>query len=47
MYNYYNTGAFSYRDGLRGGKYVIDKILTTTGWAGIENTDWTNIFTIN
>jgi hypothetical protein len=47
MYNYYNMGAFSYRDGIRAGAYVIDKLLTTIGWGGVENTDWTNILTIN
>jgi len=46
MYNYYNTGAFSYRDGIRNGMYVIDRLLTVIGWGGIENTDWTNIFAL-
>jgi hypothetical protein len=32
-----------YRDGVRDGKYVIDKVLTAAGFSGVEDTDWENI----
>lgn len=31
------------RVGVRATKFVVDKALTSTGFAGIENTDWVNI----
>jgi len=39
-----DTG-LKFRDGVRNGKYVIDKELTVTGFAGTENVDWENIET--
>ena len=32
-----------YRDGVRDGKFVVDKALTATGFDGIEGIDWENI----
>jgi hypothetical protein len=36
-------GTVKYRKGVRGGAFIIDKGLTVTGFAGIENVDWINI----
>jgi hypothetical protein len=46
MYDYYNVGALSYREGFRNGEWVVDSILTVVGWGGAENTDWINLFKI-
>jgi hypothetical protein len=43
----YTDGVDIYRDGSRGGNYVIDKTLTVLGFAGAENTDWVNIETLS
>jgi len=32
-----------YRDGVRDGAYVIDIVLTETGFDGVEDTDWENL----
>lgn len=32
-----------YREGVRNGKFVIDKALTDTGFDGDEGVDWENI----
>ena len=32
-----------YRDGVRDGKFVVDKALTATGFDGTEDVDWENI----
>ena len=45
QYNLYSDGVALYRDGVRNGRYVIDKSLTGNSFSGVENTDWTNIFT--
>jgi hypothetical protein len=45
QYVVYTDGSVKYRDGVRAGKYVIDKALTVTGFEGIENIDWENIYT--
>jgi len=29
-----------FRDGVRGGEYVVDKALTATGFSGTQGTDW-------
>ena len=42
-YTYYTDGTIIYRKGVRSGTFVIDKALTSTGFRGIENTDWTNL----
>jgi len=39
----FTDGATNLRVGVRATKFVVDKTLTTTGFAGIENTDWVNI----
>lgn len=47
QYIYYtdpDTG-LKFRDGVRDGKYVIDKELTPTGFSGSETTDWENLTT--
>ena len=43
----YTDGIDTYRDGVRGGAYVIDKALTATGFAGVEDLDWENIYTLS
>ena len=43
QYKYWNYGGYSWREGIRGGKFVRDKTLTVLGWDGIEDTDWENI----
>jgi len=35
-----------YRQVIRNNTYCIDHELTTTGFAGVENTDWENIYTL-
>lgn len=45
MYETFSDGSATYRQGIRSGLWVVDKVLTSTGFAGTENTDWTNIFT--
>lgn len=45
QYRIYTDGTTTFRDGVRDGKYVIDKTLTSTGFDGIEDTDWTNVET--
>jgi hypothetical protein len=47
MYNYYSDGSASYREGIRNGVYVVDKVVTSTGFAGVINTDWINIYSAN
>lgn len=45
QYLYYldpDTG-LQFRDGVRGGKYVIDKELDATGFDGVEDTNWENL----
>ena len=49
QYNIYTdpiTGAI-WRDGVRSGLYIIDKVLTATGFAGTENVDWENVFSLD
>ena len=43
MYDYFSDGAGSYRSGIRSGVFVVDKKLTSTGFAGTVNVDWTCI----
>jgi hypothetical protein len=43
----YTDGVDTYRDGSRGGSYVIDKTITALGFAGAENTDWENVETLS
>ena len=46
MYEYFSDGAATYREGVRNNAWVVDKLLTAKGFAGVENTDWTNIYSI-
>ena len=46
MYEYLSDGAGTYREGVRNGQWVIDKLLTGIGFAGVQNTDWTNVLTV-
>jgi hypothetical protein len=46
QYVEYSDGVDTYRDGVRGGAYVIDKELTATGFAGTEDVDWENLRTL-
>jgi hypothetical protein len=43
QYRYFKETSTLYRAGIRSGQYVIDKALTTTGFSGVENTDWSNV----
>lgn len=43
QYQIYTDGTTTYRDGVRDGKYVIDKALTATGFSGTEGIDWENV----
>ena len=45
LYRYYYSGAVFFRSGIRGGVWCLDKTLTPTGFAGSEDTDWTNLET--
>lgn len=40
QYAVYKKGSDKFRNGIRGGYYVTDIVLTATGFNGIENTDW-------
>jgi hypothetical protein len=44
MFTYYSDGTASYREGIRSGRWVVDKVLTSNGFSGVENTDWTCIY---
>lgn len=43
QYNICDDGTTKVRTGVRATKYVVDRTLTATGFAGIEDTDWENI----
>jgi len=43
QYKYWYYDGYSWREGIRGGKFVRDKTLTVLGWDGVEDTDWENI----
>ena len=47
QYRVYTVGTYTYRDGVRSGKFVIDKALTALGFDGVENVDWENISEIS
>lgn len=47
QYIYYTDGSTIWRKGVRNSEYVIDKTLTGTGFNGIENTDWENVWSIS
>jgi len=47
QYGTYTDGTYIYRDGVRSGEYVIDVVLTSSGFSGTENTDWKNLHKIN
>lgn len=46
QYIYYDDGVEYWRKGVRDGSYVIDHALTLTGFGGLENTDWENVWSI-
>lgn len=39
QYRLYTDGSYVYRDGVRNGKFVIDKELRGLGFSGSESTD--------
>jgi hypothetical protein len=39
QYRLYTDGTYIYRDGVRSGKFVIDKELTPLGFSGSESID--------
>ncbi|HPS39868.1 MAG TPA: hypothetical protein PL124_10680 [Candidatus Cloacimonadota bacterium] len=43
QYTIWTSGAYSFRQGIRGGEFVLDQTITVTGFAGTENIDWANI----
>lgn len=43
QYVEYTDGTDTFRDGVRDGKFVVDKEITATGFDGDENVDWVNI----
>jgi hypothetical protein len=45
QYRLYTDGSYIYRDGVRNGKFVIDKALTALGFDGDEGEllDWMNL----
>ena len=45
-YIIYTDGTSIFRKGVRSHSFVIDKALTTLGFNGVEDTDWTNIKTV-
>jgi|APHig6443717497_1056834.scaffolds.fasta_scaffold214209_4 hypothetical protein len=45
QYGIYDDGVTKVRDGVRDGRYVIDKALTPTGFDGTEGVDWENLVT--
>jgi len=51
QYRLYTDGSYIYRDGVRSGKFVIDKALTALGFGGTESVDegitgdWLNLKT--
>jgi hypothetical protein len=45
QYQEYTDGVDTFRDGVRNGSYVIDKVLDATGFLGVENINWENIYT--
>lgn len=47
QYREYTDGVDIFRDGVRATFFVKDKVLTPTGFAGVENTDWVNIEVYN
>lgn len=46
QYMYFTDGSTSFRMGVRGGKLYVDKALTETGFAGMQDVDWENLNTI-
>jgi hypothetical protein len=44
-YRYYTDGGDQYREGVRGGQYVLDKLLPGGSWTGVEGVDWENLET--
>ena len=43
QYRYYDKDGSKYREGIRNDVFVLDKALTSTGFVGIEDTDWENL----
>lgn len=43
QYNIFDDGTTKVRTGVRETKFVVDRTLTATGFAGVEDTDWENI----
>ena len=46
QYNLHSDGTTHIRVGVRATKFVVDKTLTATGFAGILDTDWANIVSL-
>lgn len=44
QYRYWSFGGQGWREGIRAGNFVRDKTLTATGWDGVEDVDWENVY---
>lgn len=42
----FTDGTTNIRVGVRATKFVVDKTLTATGFAGVEDTDWANMVSL-
>ena len=47
QYRTYTDGIDTFRDGVRDGSYVIDKVIGPLGFAGTEGVDWENIWSVS
>ena len=45
VFRYLSDGSTSIRKGIRDNAFVVDKALTSTGFDGTEEVDWTNLVT--
>lgn len=46
QYIFLSDGTTKIRQGIRATKFVVDKTLTETGFAGVEDTDWANMVSL-
>lgn len=47
QYVYYDDGVDYWRKGVRNSTYVVDRVLTETGFSGDIDIDWENVFSIS
>lgn len=46
QYREYISGGYTWRDGVRNGEFVWDRIIGPLGWGGVEDVDWENVSSI-